>query len=142
MESVVLVIHLILALAIIAVVLIQPSEGGGLGGMGGGSGGFGGLTTARGAANILTRLTAIFTVGFIITSLTLAIMAGNSSSKKSILDSVPVEETAQNVENSTLSEDLEEAGETLDQAVEETKEDLSEAVEDLESQEPEIPVSQ
>ncbi len=98
MESVVLVIHLLLALGIIAVVLIQPSDSGGLGGIGGGSGGFGGLTTARSAANILTRLTAIFVTGFIITSLTLAIMAGQKRSQGSILDAVP--QTESQVEDS------------------------------------------
>ena len=88
MEQVVLVIHIILALAIIGLVLIQRSEGGGLGigGGGGGGGSFGNLTTAKGAANILTRLTAIFTAGFFITSLTLAVMAKDQQSVTSILD--------------------------------------------------------
>lgn len=85
MEQVVLVIHIILALAIIGLVLIQRSEGGGLG-IGGGGGSFGNLTTAKGAANILTRLTAIFTAGFFITSLTLAVMAKDQQSVTSILD--------------------------------------------------------
>ena len=126
MESVVLVVHLILALSIIAVVLIQPSEGGGLGGMGGGSGGFGGLTTARGAANILTRLTAIFVVGFIITSLTLAVLAGKSRSNTSILDAIPAEEV------------VEGAADNVDEIVD----DAIKAVEEKAAQEPEIPVSQ
>lgn len=133
MESVVLVIHLILALAIIVVVLIQPSEGGGLGGMGGGSGGFGGLTTARGAANILTRLTAIFVAGFITTSLILAILAGQSNTNKSILDSVPVEEMAQSVDEG--------AEKALD-SVESVEEKIEEIADDISAQEPEIPVSQ
>ena len=59
MENVVLVIHLILALGIIALVLIQKSEGGGLG-IGGGSGGLGNLATAKTTGNILTKMTAIF----------------------------------------------------------------------------------
>ncbi len=92
MESVVLVIHLILALAIIAVVLIQPSEGG-MGSMGGGSA-LSGLTTAKGAANFLTRLTAILVTCFIITSLTLAILAGRHSSETSIVDMIPATEQA------------------------------------------------
>ena len=70
MENVILTIHLILALLLIGVVLLQRSEGGGLG-MGGG----GGAISARGAANALTKLTWIFAVGFIITSLTLTILA-------------------------------------------------------------------
>lgn len=76
MENVVLVIHLILAVGIIGLVLIQKSEGGGLG-IGGGSGGLGNIATARSTGNILTRLTAIFATAFFITSLTLSIMAGH-----------------------------------------------------------------
>lgn len=75
MESVVLVIHLILALAIIGLVLLQRSEGGGLG-IGGGGGGLGGLASARGTANALTKMTAICAAGFFITSLTLGVLAG------------------------------------------------------------------
>lgn len=83
MQTVVLVIHLMVAFALVVVVLLQRSEGGALG-MGAGTGG--GLTTARGAANILTRVTAILAACFIITSLTLAILAGNSTDNKSILE--------------------------------------------------------
>lgn len=73
MENVLLIIHLILALLLIGVVLLQRSEGGGLG-MGGG----GGAISARGAANAMTKLTWIFAIGFIITSLTLTIMAARN----------------------------------------------------------------
>ena len=87
MEEVVLVIHLILALSIIGLVLLQRSEGGGLG-IGGG-GGLGGLTTAKGAANALSRMTAICAAGFFCTSLILGILAGvHSNANKSILDSL------------------------------------------------------
>lgn len=86
-QSVVLVIHLILALAIIGLVLIQRSEGGGLG-IGGG-GGMGGFASARGTANMLTRLTAIFATGFFITSLALGILAAKqSSASRGILEQV------------------------------------------------------
>jgi|AntRauTorcE11897_2_1112592.scaffolds.fasta_scaffold00450_12 preprotein translocase subunit SecG len=88
MDAVVLVIHLMLALALIAVVLVQQSEGGGLGIGGGSGGGMGGLATARGTANLLTRLTAVLAFGFLITSLTLAILAKDqvSSREESILE--------------------------------------------------------
>jgi preprotein translocase subunit SecG len=87
MESVVLVIHLFLALAIIGLVLLQRSEGGGLG-IGGG-GGMGRLTTAKGAANILTRATGICAMAFFATSLILGILAGQSSKgRQGILDSL------------------------------------------------------
>ena len=93
MEAVLLVIHLMLALAIIALVLLQQSEGGGLG-IGGG-GGMGGLATARGTANLLTRLTTIFAIIFMITSLGLAIMAKQRAADQpeSILDMATEAET-------------------------------------------------
>ena len=75
MESVVLVIHLMIALAIIAVVLLQRSEGGGLG-IGGGNGGMGGLASPRATADILTRITGILAASFMATSLILAILSG------------------------------------------------------------------
>lgn len=78
MEEVVLVIHLILALAIIGLVLLQRSEGGGLG-IGGGGGGLGGFASAKGTANALTKMTALCATGFFITSLTLAVLAGSES---------------------------------------------------------------
>lgn len=74
MESVVLVIHLILALSIIVLVLLQRSEGGGLG-IGGGGGGLGGFASARGTANALTKMTGLCAAGFFITSLTLGVLA-------------------------------------------------------------------
>lgn len=83
MENVVLTIHLILALLLIGIVLLQRSEGGGLG-MGGGGGG--GVVSARGAANALTRLTWIFAAGFIATSLTLTILAAQQSGSGSVID--------------------------------------------------------
>ena len=83
METIILVIHLILAVALVATVLFQRSEGGGLG-MGGGGGM--GLMTVRGTANLLTRATGILAAGFMATSITLAIMSGNTGEQRSILD--------------------------------------------------------
>lgn len=92
MESVVLVIHLFLALAIIGLVLLQRSEGGGLG-IGGGSGGLGGFATAKGTANALTRATAICAAAFFITSLTLGVMAGRDTQpSKGLLESIKAED--------------------------------------------------
>ncbi len=78
MQNVFLVIHLLLALAMIGVVLLQKSEGGGLGiggGGGGGSGGMGGFLSGRGSANLLTRATAVLAGLFMISSLGLTILA-------------------------------------------------------------------
>jgi preprotein translocase subunit SecG len=84
METVVIVVHLMIVLALVGVVLLQRSEGGGLG-IGGGSG----FMTARGAANALTRATAILAVAFFATSLTLSIIARYGERPIDILDRVP-----------------------------------------------------
>jgi preprotein translocase subunit SecG len=84
METLVLTIHILIALGLVITVLLQRSEGGGLG-IGGGGGGF---MTARGTANLLTRLTTILAVGFFTTTVTLAIMAGAGKEPVSIVDDV------------------------------------------------------
>jgi preprotein translocase subunit SecG len=83
MENVVLTIHLILALLLIGVVLLQRSEGGGLG-----IGGGGGSMSARGAATGLSKLTWLFAVCFIITSMTLTILATRGGDSGSVVDSL------------------------------------------------------
>ena len=85
MTAVILVIHLLLAIALVCVVLLQRSEGGALG-MGGGGGGMGGFMTGRATANLLTRLTAVLAALFMVTSLTLAILANDTQERGSILD--------------------------------------------------------
>ncbi|MDJ0683428.1 MAG: preprotein translocase subunit SecG [Alphaproteobacteria bacterium] len=96
MENIVLLVHLFLAIGLVVVVLLQRSEGGalGIGGGGGGGGGAGGMFSARGAANALTRTTAILAICFMCTSLTLAILAGNRTGGTSILDQAPAAQTA------------------------------------------------
>jgi preprotein translocase subunit SecG len=87
--KVVLVIHLIIAAAMIGIVLLQKSEGGALGIGGGGGGGGGGFLTGRGTANLLTRTTAGLAFLFFITSLTLTIMAGGTDRNRSRFDNAP-----------------------------------------------------
>ena len=83
MATVVLVIHLMIAAALVGVVLLQRSEGGALG-IGGGSGG--GFMTGRGTANLLTRITTVLAACFFVTSIALTILAQQSSEPTSILD--------------------------------------------------------
>ena len=83
MIAAILVLHVFIAVALIGSILIQRSEGGALG-MGGG--GMGGLMTARGSANLLTRVTAGLAVCFFVTSIVLAIMAGGVKTTRSIVD--------------------------------------------------------
>ncbi len=92
MEEVVLVVHLILALAIIGLVLLQRSEGGGLGI--GNSGGIGNFASAKGTASALSRMTAICATCFFITSLALGILAAQKTSSNEGLLSA-YEETAE-----------------------------------------------
>ena len=84
MENVVLIIHLLLALTLIGVVLLQRSEGGGLG-MGSGGGG-GGAMSSRSAASALAKVTWVLAIAFIITSLTLTIIAAQKSAGSSVID--------------------------------------------------------
>ncbi|MCA1967634.1 MAG: preprotein translocase subunit SecG [Rhizobium sp.] len=84
MQTVLIVIHLMIVLALVGVVLIQRSEGGGLG-VGGGSG----FMSARGTANALTRTTAILATLFFITSLGLGLLARYEAKPTDILDRIP-----------------------------------------------------
>ena len=86
METILIVIHLMVVIALVGVVLLQRSEGGGLG-IGGGSG----FMTARGAANALTRTTAILAVAFFATSLALSILARYGERPIDILDRPPAQ---------------------------------------------------
>jgi preprotein translocase subunit SecG len=84
MENVVLVIHLILALCLVGVVLLQRSEGGGLG-MGGGGGG---VMSGRSAATALAKLTWIFAIAFICTSIGLTMIAARDAAGTSVIDQI------------------------------------------------------
>ncbi len=85
MENVILIVHLILALCLVGVVLLQRSEGGGLG-MGGGGGG--GAMTGRQAATALAKLTWLFAIAFICTSIALTIFAARDAAGTSVIDQI------------------------------------------------------
>jgi preprotein translocase subunit SecG len=87
MFQVLIVIHVMVAIALVGVVLVQRSEGGGLGI--GASGGMGSFMTARGTTNLLTRTTAILATAFMVISLALAILAGAGRERRSIVDQIP-----------------------------------------------------
>ncbi len=82
MERIILVIHLMVAAALVGVVLMQKSEGGALGIGGGGMSNF---MTGRGTANVLTRATAILAACFMLTSLALVILPQLGGHRTSIL---------------------------------------------------------
>ena len=82
MENIVLTVHLIIALCLIGIVLVQRSEGGGLGIGGGG----GGAMTGRPGVTALGKLTWVFGVAFVCTSITLTVLAAQNSVGGSVLD--------------------------------------------------------
>lgn len=84
MQAVILTIHLLIALALILVVLMQRSEGGGLG-IGGG-----GIMTSRGAATALSKVTWALGIAFVVTSLTLTVLAAHGSRSGSVLDTLGI----------------------------------------------------
>jgi preprotein translocase subunit SecG len=96
METIILVIHMLIGVALVGVVLMQKSEGGlgGLGGGGGGggggaSGGMGGLLGNRQTASLLTRSTGVLALAFMTTSIGLAILANDGGSTGSIVNEAP-----------------------------------------------------
>jgi len=80
MQTFIIIIHLLIVSAMIGVVLLQRSEGGGLG-----IGSTGGFLSSRGTANVLTRTTAFLAVTFFATSLLLSVLAGFDRKPHSIL---------------------------------------------------------
>jgi preprotein translocase subunit SecG len=91
MQSVLIVLQLMASIALVICVLLQRSEGGALG-MGGGGAGLGGLFSPRGAADTLTRTTAILAVMFFVFSLGLTVLALHSHPQSSsLLDSAPAQ---------------------------------------------------
>jgi preprotein translocase subunit SecG len=93
LTAVLLIVHLFVTLALIGVVLIQRSEGGGLGI--GSSQGMGSFMSGRGTANLLTRTTAILAAIFMALSLTLALMnRGTTGVAGSLLANPPPATTA------------------------------------------------
>lgn len=94
MQTALLIFHIVLAVIMIGLVLIQKSEGGALG-MGGGGGGF---MSTRGSANLLTRTTAVLATLFFASTLGLALVFKGAQAPKSLLDtpvSAPVSAPAQ-----------------------------------------------
>jgi preprotein translocase subunit SecG len=88
MQTVVIVVHLMIVATLIATVLLQKSEGGGLG-VGGGAG----FMSSRGTANLLTRTTAVLAVGFFLTSLLLSWLASYNRAPSSVLDTNPASQS-------------------------------------------------
>ena len=107
MSNIILTIHLILALLLISVVLMQRSDGGGFGSTGGANGG---LVSGRSAATAITKLTWFFATAFLLTSITLTVISGKKTISGSIIDDevqqdsltipLPTDESLKSIEKS------------------------------------------
>ncbi|MCY3725950.1 MAG: preprotein translocase subunit SecG [Rhodobacteraceae bacterium] len=86
MSNIVLVVHLILALILIGIVLLQRSEGGGLG-----IGGGGNMLSGRGSITGLGKLTWLFAVLFLVTSLSLTILTASDQSRESVVERLGID---------------------------------------------------
>jgi preprotein translocase subunit SecG len=106
MENVILTVHLILALCLIGVVLMQRSEGGGLG-MGGG-----GVVSGRAPTTALGKLTWVFAIAFICTSIVLTVIAARNASGTSVVDQIGGQAPAQTLPLPPASDLLPPAGPT------------------------------
>jgi len=95
LTSILLTIHILVAIALTGVVLLQRSEGGALG-MGGGSTGF---MTARGAGDLLTRTTWILFSVFLGLSVALTLLAGRQRASSSVTDRIAIESLDPNALN-------------------------------------------
>ena len=89
MQTILLIMHVLFALAIVGLVLLQRGEGGGLG-LGGG-GNMQGLMSARGTASMMTRATAVAATLFFVSSLALSILVGDHGDGGSIVDDMEIE---------------------------------------------------
>lgn len=99
MQTVLLVLHLIVAVALVGIILLQKTAQDGSSLAGGGT--MGGLFTTRGSANLLTRTTGILATIFICTSLGLAVMAGRAHTPKGALDNLTAVPAAPSTEQQT-----------------------------------------
>jgi preprotein translocase subunit SecG len=87
-----LAVHILIAISLVGVILLQKSEGGALG-MGGG--GMSGFMTGRSTANLLTRVTAVLAAAFMTTSILLVVLHNRDRAPRSIIDQgAPVAPTA------------------------------------------------
>ncbi len=103
METVLLVLHLLVAIFLVCVILMQRSSGGALDGLGGGSGA-NSILSARGTGNFLTKMTAVLATLFFVTSLSLSLLYKNAEPKAvSILETAPAEQTVPSVPSAPVA---------------------------------------
>ena len=96
MQTVLVVVHLFLAIGLVALILIQHGKGADMGAAFG-SGASASVFGSRGAANFLSRTTAILAAAFFVTSLALAYFAMRSTEPETLMDQVPATVTSESV---------------------------------------------
>jgi len=106
MHTVLIVIHLLIAVALICVILMQRTAQDG-GGLMGGSGTMGGLFTARGSANLLTRTTAVLATLFMVMSLLLGIIAAHQHTGQTLAEQIaPLSDTQNKTDDKAASDSV------------------------------------
>ena len=105
MANVLLIVLLIICIILTGLILIQRSEGGALGIGGGGGGGGGGLMSGRGTANMVTKLTTVFGIAFMVVCVLISISFNYQDRDRSIFDTTGAEQGIvkdKEIENSPL----------------------------------------
>lgn len=97
METLILVLHVVVALSMVVIILLQQGKGADAGASFGGGGASGTMFGSLGAMPFLTKLTAILAVTFFVTSLTLAVLASKSSKEVFAIDAPGVVSGAEDV---------------------------------------------
>ena len=113
LDTVLIVVHVMLVVALIGLILLQKSEGGALG-IGGGGGGGGGFMSARGAADALTKTTTIVAAAFFATSILLGVSAKQQSGTDTLIDRIQNTQTGVPSEGGDVPADTPSAGSLLE----------------------------
>lgn len=106
MSSIILAIHVVLSLLLVGLILIQHGKGADAGAAAFGGGNSASLFGSQGSASFLSRASAILAVGFFVTSLTLAYLAGNTERVNSVTDLVPAQQQSSEQQKEETPEDL------------------------------------
>ena len=114
MDIILLVVHVVLALGIISLVLLQKGAGASAGAVLGGGGGAGSVFGASGSSNFLSKTTAILATAFFINSMVLAYMASHRDAPSTVIDEI---EQTQQVEMVTPEPVMQELDQGMDETV-------------------------
>ena len=100
--TIILVIHVMIAVALVGAILLQKKEGG-MGGLGGGAGGLGGLMSGRAKADSLSKATGVLATAFFVTSLVLAVIGSRTHTGGPLVPDTTLEPTTNSAPASTTT---------------------------------------